>query len=376
MPIVKTHSYHEGGRYASCKERREYLEKDCRHIYRDTINVARPDSWDLELDLSRKIYALHGNRTYKEYVLSPKDTDNATVELVRSFAFEWASTNFPEYEVVIVLHDDNRGRIQRGEEGIPHAHVIVNMIDLVTERKLRMPMERVRELHNSAQRIAERMGISRLEDYERGVWKESHREYRFSPREHQMKLRGIDTWKAVMKDMAIQAKGHSKSLGEFQRCLRMADIDLQVRKERIYLVDRDNRDRAIRADRLDRSLSAKELSRAFEHSLNVDLGRNARIREKRLSAELKREIELNRKDSANEDRRRAFFAEMRKDRAKPKRTKERAPKRPQRRQASFAERGKALPKNSRERTKSTMRREPEGLHVEREPRHEGFKHEK
>jgi len=178
-----------------------------------------------------------------------------------------------------------------------------------------------------------------------------------------------------MRDMALQAREQSGTLREFQGCLRMADIDMEVRKNRIYLVDRDNRDHAVRADRLDRSLSAKELSRVFADSLKVDQRGKERIREKRLATELRREIERGRLEGQGDARRNELVAEMRRDKAisrkqergKPQRAKERTPKRAEEKQAHALNRGKILPEISRG---------PEGLRQERELKHEGPRHER
>lgn len=380
MPIVKAQTFHKGGHHASCRERRAYLERDCRHICRDTINVVRPDSWDKELDASRASYALRGDVTYREYVISPSEGDRATAVQMRELAWEWAERNFPENEVVIVLHDDNRGRAQHGEDGIVHAHVIVNSIDLERGRKMNVSNERVRELHNSAQEIAGRMGLSRIEDYRVGERLRSHQERRMTHAERQMEIRGADGWKAVMRDMALQAREQSGTLREFQGCLRMADIDMEVRKNRIYLVDRDNRDHAVRADRLDRSLSAKELSRVFADSFKVDQRGKERIREKRLATELRREIERSRHEAVGADPRDARIAQMRREKNRPRsrererkpRQKDRMPKREMKKKVRERTHGIERTDQATARIQPTEELKRETFQYEREPREHGY----
>ena len=74
----------------------------------------------------------HRARTWKHYILSPNPTDGIELPRLRGFATAWAKENFGDYEVAIVYHDDNEGRI-------PHAHVVVNNTNLATGRRIQEP---------------------------------------------------------------------------------------------------------------------------------------------------------------------------------------------------------------------------------------------
>ena len=92
-------------------------------------------------------------RTYKHYVVSPNPKDGIGLEALRELATAWAIEHFFEYEVAIVYHDDN-------QNGIPHAHVVVNNTNIETGRRLQDPDTKA--LASSLQDIAERQGLSVL----------------------------------------------------------------------------------------------------------------------------------------------------------------------------------------------------------------------
>lgn len=263
MPTIKSLTFRAGGHHATCAMRRRYLEGASRHIDRAFLNITEPERWDKEMDLTRETYSLRGCVAYREFILSPGEEDGATVGQVRQMAVEWAQANFPTAEVAIVLHDDNRERIENGLAGIVHAHVVVNSVDLETGKKIVLSNSTVRELHNSLQDIAEGLGLSTVADYEPGKRLESSQERARTRTERQMHMRGKDSWKEAVRDMALQALSASLTTDQFATSLWEADIDIYVKRGRIYLADRDNPDMACRADRLDKALSAEAIAEHF-----------------------------------------------------------------------------------------------------------------
>ena len=84
-------------------------------------------------------------------MLSPDPKDHVSLDVLRELTIAWAREHFGEYEVAIVYHDDNIGRI-------PHAHVVVNNTNIVTGRHLQDPDPK--ELKHSLQRMAADRGLS------------------------------------------------------------------------------------------------------------------------------------------------------------------------------------------------------------------------
>ena len=164
MPLLKPIAGHTG-----CAGIKRYLEKGGRALSVHVMNFAwqeqhafeavseAPDDfdWAASMDATRHTcgndtpYRGKPARTFKHFVMSPDPQDGLSTEQVAELAQAWAKRHFADFEVAIVLHDDNEGRI-------PHAHIVVNNTDLVTERRLQTPDPL--ELNRSLQELAEERG--------------------------------------------------------------------------------------------------------------------------------------------------------------------------------------------------------------------------
>lgn len=163
--IVKPQTFKSGGRYPTASARAVYLERDGRAVEMATQNVSDEEGWAAEMDRTTRQHCLRGSVVGWEYVLSPSPEDRATPAQILEFAQEWAAENFPNNEASIVVHVDSKERISLGKDPIPHAHVYVNAVDLEAGRKTQISNERVRELHDSAQRMSAERGWSAQEEY-------------------------------------------------------------------------------------------------------------------------------------------------------------------------------------------------------------------
>ena len=143
--------------HSSAKWIRYYLFKNDRALDRDFLNLTDRDwqgrDWAKVMDRTREIW---GNnvarknskvRTYEHIIISLDEKDNGVeLEDFRDFVNEWASKWFdsrgPEgegigrFEVAIAYHDDNTAREAEGEQGILHAHLVINNTDLETKRRI------------------------------------------------------------------------------------------------------------------------------------------------------------------------------------------------------------------------------------------------
>lgn len=267
MPTVKTMTFKQGGHHATCADRRKYLENEDRHLERICVNVVDEKHWDAEMDRTRALYKLRGCVNYREFIISPDAMDHATQDQVRDLALRWLTENFPNAEAAIVLHDDNKERKASGKDGIVHAHVVVNSVDLETGRKMVIKGEKVREIHNSLQRIGKDLGLSVQPDYEPGKRLISKQEKQITQAERGMTLRGVRCWKTVVHDMALQALELSTTPAEFTACLNKADVDVTMENDMVYLTDRDNPTRSVRADKLDSRLNVESIAQRFGNNV-------------------------------------------------------------------------------------------------------------
>jgi hypothetical protein len=156
MPFLKTITGHTSTYCA-----RRYLEKGQRALERYEHNLFARRSWSEQMDATRKLHGHDKGATYRHYIISPQERDRtATPKLVMRLAREWEKENFPDHEWVVILHNDNKARTRKGQDGIVHAHVVVNATDLETGKKMHINNERVRQLDRSLNERAARLGFS------------------------------------------------------------------------------------------------------------------------------------------------------------------------------------------------------------------------
>ena len=166
MPYVKPISGHGGTARIM-----RYLTKDGRALAADYLNLAydsrlQPSvdpptdyNWSKDMDEFRRAYGgdepWKGRqaRTFKHYIVSPDPKDKISTGQLRELAVDWASESFGNYQVAIVYHDDN-------EAGIPHAHVVVNNINVETGHRLQDPNPSA--LNRRLQAMADERGLSGL----------------------------------------------------------------------------------------------------------------------------------------------------------------------------------------------------------------------
>lgn len=163
--LVKPQTFTRSGRYPTAAARAQYLQRDGREAELATRNIVDERNWAREMDRTTESRNLRGDVVGREYILSPSPDDNVTPARMLDFAMEWAEENFPDSEVAVVIHEDNKERTARGLRAIAHAHVYVNAPDLETGRKMQVSNARIRELHDSAQRLCEARGWSSQERY-------------------------------------------------------------------------------------------------------------------------------------------------------------------------------------------------------------------
>lgn len=244
MPIIKPISGHtstggvfryltKGGRALAC----DYLNMDA--PVRDTyapLPEYEPSDWGAAMDETRR---LAGNdvpwrgkrvRTYKHYVLSPDPDDVLSLDSLRELTMAWVRENFPDFEVAVVYHDDNLGRI-------PHAHVVVNNTNV--ENGLRLQDPEPRALKRSVQRLAKERSLSYLKDAPRGeerLHPPSLQQYTRRA-EVQLRSQGQYSWVADIRARVKVARAAAHSEAEFRSLLGALGIDMS-----------DNSAKAARAD--------------------------------------------------------------------------------------------------------------------------------
>lgn len=175
----------------------------------DTLNVWQRDeqTWGQAMDETRLLCARAGRkRSFAHVVISPDERDGVTLEQLRELATAWAEEFFGDdapricqAEVAIVYHDDNERRI-------PHAHVVVNNLNLENGRALDIDNKQWKAMTTRLQELAWERGLRGFDDDRRSRLADEKTEGRPAPEvratmaERKRAKDGRPSWKQEIKD--------------------------------------------------------------------------------------------------------------------------------------------------------------------------------
>lgn len=281
MPILKVISGHGGTGGI-----RRYLEKGGRALGRDFLNLPLEEwvvesrgepslgiEWDAEMDETRRAYG--GDRpwrglqarTFKHFVISPDPEDAITMERLRELAQAWAAKYFGSHEVAIVYHDDN-------EHGIPHAHIVVNNIDLKTG--YRMQTEHPEDLNRDLQDMARERGLTGLSNEmpKRGekakdAFPRSRQAVYFGRAEREIMRSGGYSWVGDIRARVAVAKNTSRTEADFMEALSrlgiaVADNSASARRDDWVFSLVDEPTKKVSGERLGLTFGKQMLKDRFE----------------------------------------------------------------------------------------------------------------
>ena len=122
MAMLKTLARKFGG----CKQIKDYLARNGRAItFRSSsIDLDRSD-WDEQMNATRQMFGKDTGRKYYHFVISPDPEDGLDAKAVDTLAYDWVRERYSGYQWAIETHIDN---------GIPHAHIVVNSVNPVDGR--------------------------------------------------------------------------------------------------------------------------------------------------------------------------------------------------------------------------------------------------
>ena len=231
MPLLKPISGH-----TSCKGVYRYLTKGGRTLAADYLILDVPEregvafDWAAAMDDTRSRWRNDTPwggrpcRTYKHYVLSPDPKDHVSREALRELTIAWAREHFGDFEVAIVYHDDNAGRI-------PHAHVVVNNTNIVTGRRLQDPDPK--ELKHSLQRMAKERGLSDFDSAEERASVRGRVRPRTPQAEHvrraerEIAEKGGYSWVADIRARIRVARSVTRGEDEFRGLLKGLGVEVE-----------------------------------------------------------------------------------------------------------------------------------------------------
>lgn len=280
-----------------CQTRiQKYLEvnKDgsSRAVERWVFNLGRhADEWAETMDRTRAFYgndaAARRGKTvmYNHFILSPDPKDQCDVDTLRDFVSDWVTEWFGnewgagklgQFQVAVVVHNDN-------ENGILHAHVVVNNTDLQSAKRLQIGKKDNAALVKSVQDIGGRYGLSPIvEDGEREELSEmdevrarsaildtqevidAERGRSNSKGERELLERGAWSWKAELADLIDIALYSSETEGQFVMVMQNLGVVAEVRDGQYLFRHPSNPERfSIYGDRLGLAYSRVEIDRTL-----------------------------------------------------------------------------------------------------------------
>lgn len=252
MPLLKPIAGHTG-----CAGIKSYLEKGGRALGIQVMNFAWQEErvfedvatapvgfdWAASMDATRHAcgndtpYRGKPARTFKHFVLSPDPQDGLSAEQVAELARAWTLKHFADFEVAIVLHDDNENRI-------PHAHIVVNNTNLITERRLQTPDPL--ELNRSLQELAEERGFRFMRDEvvretdegpARKTTPTTMRHVYLRRAEREIEKEGGYSWVSDIRNRVTVAKALARNENEFLTILETLEVEVAQNSERSWRRD-------------------------------------------------------------------------------------------------------------------------------------------
>ena len=253
MPYLKQIAGH-----TRCARIKAYLERGGRALARELMNFFWQEreneiqdaglapagfDWANAMDETREAegnhlpYHGHLARTFKHFVISPDPTDKITLDELKALAHTWLAQEFPDFEAVIIYHDDNEGRI-------PHAHIVVNNTNLKTG--YRMHTDDARDLNRDLQRMAKEMGLAHFQS-DSPATQDQTSPHKTAPRtlqavhksraEERIEREGGYSWLSDIRSRIEVAKYLSADVSEFRANLKALGIAVEESKSRRHRPD-------------------------------------------------------------------------------------------------------------------------------------------
>ena len=282
MPILKAIAGHGGTAGI-----RRYLEKGNRALARDVMNLPMEEwvgeapgehsifvDWDVEMDRTREAYGTStpwrglDARTFEHFVISPDPEDGIDLDALRRLSRAWTERHFKDFEVAIVYHDDNEGNI-------PHAHVVVNNVNLKTGYRLHT--DHPEDLNRDLQDMARERGLTGLSNVmpdrgERSRDEGSPRSRQgvyFGRAERELMREGSYSWVGDIRARVALAKNTSRTEEEFLEALdrlglEVSDNSASARRDDWIFALADQPTRRVSGERLGYTFGKQMLRSRFE----------------------------------------------------------------------------------------------------------------
>lgn len=190
---------------------------------------------------------------YVHAQIAPDPKDDVSVDEMLSFAKDWAAHWFGSgfeagrlgcFQVAIGIHDDS-------ENGIMHAHLVVNNTDVLTGGRLHLAKKENRRAKDHAQDMAREKGWHYFDYTKDQRWIKAESAKPYGERlaslplgtpptiaERRMAERGRGTWKSALRDRVFSSKAISRTEEEFIEACGSLDVSVEERAgDYLYSLD-------------------------------------------------------------------------------------------------------------------------------------------
>lgn len=181
-------------------------------------------------------------RKYYHFKLSCARKDNVSPEQAHLYAQELAAILFPDDECVIATHTDTK---------TVHSHIIVNAINPITGKKLRITESDYTKMKDEANRLGSEFGYTKTD-----FRKKAHNKR--TTEESHIILKGGTSWKEDLREVIEEAKRSSSTQEEFISHLALYGVSV-TRSKTEYSYLHPQKKKAIRGLKLGNNYTKKEI---------------------------------------------------------------------------------------------------------------------
>ncbi len=146
----------------------------------------------------------YNERKYYHFKLSCARGDNVSAQESQLFAEELTARLFRDYECVIATHTDTQ---------TVHSHIVVNAINLLSGKKLRITKTDYTAMKDEANRLGKEMGFSELD------FRKKSKHNRTAEEQHII-LKGGTSWKEELREVIVEAIKNSTTADGLKKYLK------------------------------------------------------------------------------------------------------------------------------------------------------------
>ena len=249
MPLFKGVSSKSSPRKAI-----DYITREDKAAYVSVRNLFEDEDYAEQFEQTASRFHKGGKfneRKYYHFKLSCARSDNVDSQEAHIYATELAARLFKDLECVIATHTDTQ---------TVHIHIIVNAVNPVTGKKLRIGKGDYTSMKDEANRLGEEMGFTPLN------FRKKSRNKRTAEERHII-LKGGTSWKEDLREVIEEAKRTVTTESEFIAHLKKYGVQV-TRSKTEYSYLHPEKKKAIRGRNLGENYTKNEVLNVISKQRN------------------------------------------------------------------------------------------------------------